>query len=254
MTMTLMHIRRWPVKGLNAEELDCVTLETGARLPGDRRFALAHGSSAIDPTAPKWMPKNGFHMLMKDPRLAALDTDFDEAEGVLTIRRNGRQVTRGRITEDIGRRLIEEFFAAYLGESARGMPHLVQAPAGEAFADCQEPFISVINLASVRDLERVVKGPVDPLRFRANLYVDGVPAWAERAWAGNDIAVGSARLKVIDDIGRCAATNVDPSTGVRDMNIPRTLMAGFRHADMGVYTTVTAGGIVAVGDPVKPPE
>ncbi len=254
MTMTLMHIRRCPVKGLNAEDLDCVTLEPGAGLPGDRRFALAHGSSAIDPMAPKWMPKNAFHMLMNDPRLAALDTDFDEAEGMLTIRRNGRQVARGRITENIGRRMVEEFFGAFLGEATRGMPHLVQAPAGEAFADCREPFISVINLASVRDLERVVKEPVDPRRFRANLYLDGVPAWAERAWVGNEIAIGAARLKVVEDIGRCAATNVDPSMGVRDMNIPRTLMAGFRHADMGVYATVKMGGIVAVGDPVKPPE
>jgi len=254
MSATLKNIRRWPVKGLNAEELDRVDLEPGTGLPGDRRFALAHGSSAIDPAAPNWMPKNNFHMLLKDPRLAALDTEFNEAEGVLTIRRNGRQVVRGRITENIGRRLIEEFFAAYLGETARGMPHLVQAPAGEAFADCREPFLSVINLGSVRDLERVAKEPVDPLRFRANLYVDGAPAWAERAWVGKEIAVGSVRLAIAEDIGRCAATNVKPSTGVRDMNIPRTLMAGFRHADMGVYATVAAAGTIAVGDPVKPPE
>ena len=38
----------------------------------------------------------------------------------------------------------------------------------------------LINLATVRDVERIVGAPVDPLRFRANLYFEGAEAWAER--------------------------------------------------------------------------
>lgn len=253
MTITVSHIRRWPVKGLSGEELQNVTLTPGAGVPGDRRFALAHGSAAIDPSEPRWMPKSNFHILMNDPKLAALETAFDEEEGVLAVRRDGKPVARGRITAALGRRLIEEFFDAYLKETARGMPHLVEAPAGEAFTDCKEPMVSLVNLASVRDLERVVGRPVEARRFRANLYIDGAPPWAENTWVGGEITAGSARLSVIEPIGRCAATDVNPATGVRDMNIPRTLMAGFRHTHMGVYLQVTTGGTVSIGDAVTPP-
>ena len=59
---------------------------------------------------------------------------------------------------------------------------------------------------------------------------------------------GGARLKVIKRIVRCAATNVDPETGLRDMSIPDTLMQSFGHADCGVYAEVVAGGQIDVGD------
>ena len=62
---------------------------------------------------------------------------------------------------------------------------------------------------------------------------------------------GGARLKVIKRIVRCAATNVDPETGLRDMSIPDTLMQSFGHADCGVYAEVVAGGEAAIGDAVR---
>jgi len=104
----------------------------------------------------------------------------------------------------------------------------------------------------VRDLERVVRKPVDPLRFRANLYIDDAPPWEELSWAGRGVRIGSADLRVDRPIGRCAATNVDPQTAERDLNIPRTLQAGFGHTHMGVYATVTAAGDVAQGDELRP--
>ena len=63
-----------------------------------------------------------------------------------------------------------------------------------------------------------------PLRFRGNLYVDGWPAWHEFDLLGQTLAIGDARLKVVKRIVRCAATNVDPDTGIRDLDIPQTLM------------------------------
>ena len=41
---------------------------------------------------------------------------------------------------------------------------------------------------------------------------------------------------------RCAATEVDPDTGIRDLPIPRTLMQTYGHADCGVYAEVIEGG------------
>jgi hypothetical protein len=112
--------------------------------------------------------------------------------------------------------------------------------------------VSIINLASVAGIETMVGQPVHPLRFRANLYVDGWPAWSELDMVGQEITAGAARLKVTKRIMRCAATNVDPETGVRDLQIPATLMRTFQHADCGIYARVIAGGDVKPGDAINP--
>ena len=63
--------------------------------------------------------------------------------------------------------------------------------------------------------------PVHPLRFRANLYVEGWPAWHEFELLDRTLAIGDARLKVVKRIVRCAAVNVDPETAERDLAIPQ---------------------------------
>ncbi len=253
MAITVQSICRHPVKGLSPETLEAAQIAPGAGLPDDRRFALARPATQFDTQAPRWLPKTSFYMLMRDERLAALTTRFDETAGLLSISRSGREVAKGRITEPLGRAIVEDFFAAYLGAAAGGKPRLIEAPSGHMFSDHQDPVLSLINLASVRDLERIVGAPVDPLRLRANLYVDGAPAWAEFGWLGGEIAIGTARLRVTARIDRCAATNVDPATGARDMNIPKALKRGFGHVDCGVYAAVVTGGGIAVGDALEPP-
>ena len=90
--------------------------------------------------------------------------------------------------------------------------------------------------------------PVDPLRFRGNRLCRGWPAWHEFDLLGREIAIGDARLKVVKRIQRCAATDVDPETGIRDLTIPRTLMDNFGHADCGIYAEVIAAGEIGAGD------
>jgi uncharacterized protein YcbX len=106
----------------------------------------------------------------------------------------------------------------------------------------------LVNGASIAALERMVGAPVDPLRFRANLYVEGAPAWSELGWIGSEIAVGGARLRVISAITRCAATEVNPATAERDLAIPAALQRHFGHNLMGVYAEVVAAGDIATGD------
>src|SRR5262249_38631759 len=94
-----------------------------------------------------------------------------------------------------------------------------------------------------------IGAPVHPLRFRGNIYVSGWAAWREFDFVGQEITVGKrARLRVIKRIMRCAATNVDPDTGMRDLSIPDALMRCFGHADCGVYAEVVEPGEIAVGD------
>ena len=249
MSITIEKICRYPVKGLNAESLQSIQLSVGQTIKDDRRFAIAHGSTEFDPNDPHWLPKNSFIMLAKNERLAQLEAHFDSDDQILTIFRGGKQVTRGKTCDIMGQTLIGQFFASFMAGEARGTPRLVEAP-GFSFSDTPKKVLSIVNLASIRDLERVVRQDVDPLRFRANIYIDGLAPWQERSWIDQEIMLGSARLRVRSEIERCAATNVDPKTAERDLNIPLTLRKGFRHMNMGIYAEVVADGEVAEGDSV----
>ena len=249
MDTAVAKIYRYPVKGLSAQILPDVNLTAGEGLPDDRRFAITHGAASFDASAPEWRPKKDFLNLVRNERLAALETDYDSATGILTIRRNGRQVARGQITNPTGRLLINQFFAAYMKGEVPGTPSLVEAP-GIMFSDTREKYVSILNTASVADIERVVNAPVNPLRFRANLLLDGLEPWAEAKWAGRSVAIGDAVLQVVKQIGRCAAAEVNPITALRDINIPLSLERGFSHHNCGVYARVVKGGRVATGDPV----
>jgi uncharacterized protein YcbX len=65
--------------------------------------------------------------------------------------------------------------------------------------------------------------------------------------------IGKARAKVVKRIVRCAATNVDPVTAARDMEIPQTLQRSFGHGDCGIYAEVTTDGEIAIGDTIGAP-
>jgi len=249
-TATLIKIYRHPVKSLTAEALETVALEPGKALPNDRRFALTLGSTPTDGTVSEWMPKTKFVALMRSEKLAALETEFDDATDTLTVLRGGKQVARGKLTDGIGRATIEEFFAAFLGDEAKGRPKLVSAADDHVLSDHASPVVSFLNLASVKDLERVTKTPVDPIRFRANFWIEGLEPWAEFEWLGREVTVGGVKLAITERIDRCAATNVNPSTAERDLNIPKALQMGFGHVDMGVYGRILSAGEVKTGEAV----
>jgi hypothetical protein len=260
MATTVTAIYRYPVKGLSAESLDSVALIRGECLPHDRRFAIALDSTPFDPQRPKWLSKIHFIMLMRDEKLARLQTRFDAAGGVLTIAENGRVWLRERITETEGCRLVAEFFADFLGPAVNGPLRVVEAP-GHAFADARrkpnattDKYVSLINRASIAALEAAMGTPVDPLRFRANIYFDGAPAWSEHDWIDSEITLGAARLRAVSPITRCAATQVNPVTAKRDLDIVAALGRAFGHTNMGVYAEVAAGGEVAIGDALLPPQ
>jgi uncharacterized protein YcbX len=243
-------IYRYPVKGLSPEPLPRTRLAAGRTLPCDRLYAIENGPSGFDPAAPAHLPKTRFLMLMRNERLARLRSRFDEATHILTIEEGGREVARGNLATADGRRTIEDFFAFFCADELRGPPKVLSSP-GHHFTDHARKVVSFINLASVAEIETLIGAPVDPLRFRGNVYVSGWPAWHEFDLVGREIAVGEARLRIVKRIVRCAATNVDPATGMRDLNIPETLMRSYDHMDCGVYGEAIADGEIAVGDPIS---
>jgi uncharacterized protein YcbX len=247
----LDRIYRHPVKSLTPEALDSVELTAGKAMPNDRQFALTLGSTPTDGSISEWMPKTKFVVLARSEKLAQLQIKFDDATNTLTVFRGGKQVARGKLTEPIGRTTIEQFFAAFLGDEAKGRPRVVEAAGDHVLSDHANPVLSFLNLASVTDLERVTKKPVDPIRFRANLWITGIAPWAEFEWLGREVTVGGVKFAITERIDRCAATNVNPETAERDLNIPKTLMMGFGHVDMGIYGRVVEGGEIRVGDGIQ---
>lgn len=240
---------RYPVKGLSPQALARTALAVGQTVPADRLYAIENGPIGFDPAAPAYFPKQRFLMLMRNERLAALKTDYDEASHTLTIHHEGREAARGDLRTAEGRATIERFFAAYCADELRGPPKVLYGD-GHSFSDVAKKVVSIINLGSVAAVEAACGAPVDPLRFRANIYVSGWPAWHEFDLIDRTLAVGGTRLKVVKRIVRCAATNVDPQSGVRDLTIPKTLMQSFDHMDCGVYAEVVSAGEVAVGDQI----
>jgi uncharacterized protein len=259
MTATVAAIYRYPVKGLSAEALARVALSPGECLPHDRRFAVALGTTAFDPLCPGWLPKTRFVMLMRDASLARLQTRFDPADGRLSIARQDRVLLDEPIGEPAGALRIGAFLDDFLGGAVAGPLRVVEAP-GHAFADARrkpnattDKYVSLINLASIAALEAAIGAAVDPLRFRANVYFDGMPAWSELAWPGGEIAIGGARLRVVAPITRCAATQVNPLTAERDLDIVAALERRFGHNLMGVYAEVAGGGDIVIGDALSAP-
>ena len=243
---------RYPVKGLSPEALTSTIVKAGGSLPFDRAYAIENGAGRFDPNAPRYLPKTHFLMLMRDERLASLATTFEDLSQTLTVFRGGKQVARGELTTTLGRRLIEQFFAAYMKAELRGPPRIVYAP-GHSFSDVAAQCLHIVNLASVRDLARSLGRPVDPLRFRANLYLDGLAPWAEFGWLDKEIDIGPVRLSAFKRTTRCQATNVDPATGARDMAIPAHLARTWGHADFGIYARIIRGGELSVGATITGP-
>jgi uncharacterized protein YcbX len=248
--MRIASLYRYPVKGLSGERLRAVELGTHQTFPKDRAYALENGPSGFDSTAPSWQPKIKFLCLMKNARLAALDTLFDDASETLTVRRGGDILLQENLAGTKGREAVEGFFEKFMEGERRGPIRLLKAP-GHSFSDLAKKVVSLINLATLAELENRLGQPVHPLRFRANIYFDGMPAWSEHDLVGKTLQIGAARAKVIKTTSRCAATEVNPETALRDIPVPEILLSTRDNLDLGIYAQIESAGRIAENDALK---
>jgi uncharacterized protein YcbX len=112
--------------------------------------------------------------------------------------------------------------------------------------------VSVLFDLWVRDVEALVGEPLDPLRWRPNIYVRAEPEFTRRepALVGATLRAGTAVLRVVETIDRCVTPTYDVGTGEP---LPLVLQAVATQRDnvVGVYCEVVTPGEIAVGDTVS---
>jgi uncharacterized protein YcbX len=139
-----------------------------------------------------------------------------------------------------------DYLATFCNKPLRGAPRLLHAD-GFSFTDAKTQDVTLINLASVRDISEKAGADLDPLRFRGNFYIEGAKPWQEHDWVGKDITIGDLRFTVRKRTQRCAATNANPTTGERDQNIPKLLMTHYDHCDCGIHLMPLQSGPLQTG-------
>jgi uncharacterized protein YcbX len=240
-----------PVKGMRTVDADALELRVSGPV-GDRAFHLRE-------------PGGGIALTMRNPRLVQVVPTWDVEAGELALafpdgRRVAAPVVRGEAVQTAfydGRavpgRLVEGPFAAALSDHLGREVELVANDEGVRGGD-DHP-VTLMSDGSVAAVSAALDGVVvDPRRFRMTISVEGAQAWEEDGWAGREVAIGTAVLRVAVPTQRCAVTMRDPDDGHGDLPILRVLaqLRGKRDVAFGVWCDVAAPGIVRVGDAVAP--
>lgn len=244
---------RYPVKGLPGQPMTRISLTAGRPIVHDRRFAVCNGDIEFEDGNPHWVRRGNFLQVASNASMVTVSAEHRPEDDFLRLERDGEEIFAGRLSApDAARRLESVLSTLVPTDELRGQPRLVEIPPksggeeGQAFADTPQPHISIINLGTVRAIGEIVGASLDERRFRGNIYIEAEP-WSEFEWVGRTLAIGDVRLQVASRIGRCAATNVNPASGVRDQNLPQALRKSLGHADCGIYTIVTNDGEIEVG-------
>lgn len=255
MNITVSNLYRYPIKGLSPQPLESVDLVDSFGFPGDRVFAVALPNNRFEEAQPEPKRKSEFLILAKYPTLAKIDASFDHETRTLSLTYEGKTLSEKADTPE-GKERISQFLSPFYPRSndAEGQVRLVAGNNEHRFTDVgthsrgMMHSISLMNLNSIRALEKIAGCEIDVRRFRANIVVDGLPAWAEQDLVGKDFSLGEVRFQGVWPTSRCPATQANPDTGIRDINIPKLLKTNFGHSNLGVYISTQSAGRVSLGD------
>lgn len=248
MTGSVASIQRHPLKSHGREKLASVRLTAGEGLPWDRRWAVAHDAAKI--AEGEWAECANFSRGSKAPRLMAINAQLDEAAQSLTLTHPDRPAITFRPDQaDDQVRFLD--WVMPLCPANRALPQRIYSAPVRGMTDTDYPSVSLINLASNRALGQQMGTDLSALRWRANFWVEGWDAFAERAMVGRKLRLGDAVLEVTEPKVRCLATTANPLTGVRDADTLAALQSRFGDQDFGLYANVIEGGMVRTGDRIE---
>ena len=248
--MTVTALWRHPIKSHGREALERVTLTKGKTMPWDRVWAVTHEATKFDHDAPTWAQYHNFIIGSRTPSVAGIWAKLDEASRQVSLRHADLDDLTICPDEasDIARFLA---WVAPLCPANRARPSDIVTAGDRGMTDSPFPSISIMNMASHAAVAGALGTDIDIARWRGNIWLEGLPAWAEFDWTGNDIRIGGSVLRVRERIKRCPLTNTNTTTGQRDTDTLGVLNGVFGHQDFGVYAEVIESGDISIGAPAE---
>lgn len=250
MSWRLAEIYRHPVKSLGEESLEEVRLEPGRPLPWDRVWAVAHAASEWDAERPGWLHCRNFVTQRHVTALARTRIGWDCRRRLLSLSHPDRPDLSVDPDAPDGAEALTGWIAPLAGARQPGPYRLARLAEG-AFTDGEDCHVSIASTASRRALAGIAGQPLEPIRFRMNLWLEGPAPWVELDMVGREIAIGAARLRIVSRCERCRATTANSATGESDVAVPTLLRRHLGHMDFGVYAQVVEGGAVRRGDAAR---
>ncbi|WP_171229720.1 MOSC domain-containing protein [Ruegeria sp. HKCCA4008] len=243
MSGTVSSLWRHPIKSHGREALSHVTLIPGHTMPGDRVWAVAHEGAKTDGS--EWAPCFNFSRGSKAPQLMAISAELQDDR--VTLRHPQRPDLS--FAPDTEQEAFLDWVKPIMPADRAASARIVRVP-GRGMTDSDFPSISLCNMASHRAVEQKLGQTLSIVRWRGNIWFEGLPLWDEFDWLGRDVRIGEAVLRVRERITRCMATTANPETGERDADTLRALNS-WEHQDFGVYAEVVQGGEIRVNDEVQ---
>lgn len=250
-TLTGGHIAqlvRHPIKSAGFETVAEAVLTEGAAFPFDRIWAVAHAAARLT-EPPTWAPKLQFLRGWGSADLMAIACTSNAGAGTVTLShpRSPTETFRPDDAADAAR--LIDWLRPLWPENRPEPARVIRVP-GQALTDQDQPLVSINSVTSLGAFSARMGTSLSQHRFRGNIWVDGWAPWAELDLIGQDITIGTARLRVEKPIGRCRATGANPETGLQDADTMGALQAGYGHTDFGVFARVLSGGRIAINDEV----
>jgi uncharacterized protein YcbX len=107
--------------------------------------------------------------------------------------------------------------------------------------------ISLIGRASVDAVAEEQQAEVDPARFRANIHLATAGPFAEDAWLGRQLQLGTAVVQVEMASPRCVMVNM-ATADLPDQPGNLTAIGRINNACLGVIAKVITPGTISLGD------
>lgn len=244
--MQLSALYRYPLKSARGESLSSSPLEA-LGLRGDRRWMLVEPESGRFLTQrllPQMSQLSALYnatggLSLSAPGHGCLEVALPDPEADL----RGVTVWRDSLRVPDAGDAAAEWLSAFLGRPCR----LVQVPEararrvdtgyaqpGDKVAFSDGFPLLLIGQASLDDLSARVGRPLEMLRFRPNLVIEGSAPYAEDGW--KRIRIGTIEFEVAKGCSRCILTTIDPQTGERNADRePLTTLKTYRERDGDVY-------------------
>lgn len=246
----LAHLCRHPIKSIGHEEIQRAVLTPDRAFPFDREWAVAHEAARFGARPADWAPKMNFVRGWASPALMAVTCRSDEASRRLVLSHPDRPDLQIAPDDPADQARLIAWLGPLWPENRPAPAQVVHLP-GRPMTDVPDPWVALLSLTSLADLSARMGQDLSIHRFRGNLWIDGWAPWAEFDLLGQEIALGTARLRIEARITRCRATCANPATGRHDAEVLQALDAGYGHEDFGVYARVIGGGAIALGDVVE---